>query len=195
MPKGYEVIRDNRRHQWEKDRARAPLATRARSGATEHDTGLDTRDLVFHAAYREIPAPAELAGTFGVPVGTVLLERTYRTCCADTATPIELVTSCLVRDMIAANPDLLDATKEPWPGGTQHQLSTVGIELDRIEEHVTARPPTPDEARELDLPPGTPVITLRKTSYDTAGRVVDVSRVTLPGHRSTLLFTTVLERW
>ncbi|POX44425.1 transcriptional regulator [Streptomyces sp. Ru71] len=195
MPKAYDVVRDNRRHQWEKDRARAPLAVRARTGAVEHDTGLDSRDLVFHASYREIPAPCDLASTFGVPVGTVLLERTYRTRCADTAEPVELVTSCLVRDRLAANPDLLDATKEPWPGGTQHQLATVGIELDRIEERVTARAPTEDEARELGLPPGTPVIALCKTSYGTDGRVVEVSRVTLPGHRSTLLFTTPLERW
>ncbi|GAB2863405.1 hypothetical protein GCM10027074_33320 [Streptomyces deserti] len=189
------VVRDNSRHQWEKDRARRPLEQRAGTGATEHDTGLDSEDLVFHAKYRETRAPKALADAFGVPEGTVLLERTYRTRRATETAALGLVTSHLVRDMIAGNPDLLDEAKEPWPGGTQHQLRTVGIEVDRVEERVTARPPTPREASELDLPPGAPVILLRKTAYDTDNRVVDICEVTLPGDRTELVFTTVLERW
>ncbi|MGW5651706.1 GntR family transcriptional regulator [Streptomyces humi] len=189
------AIRDNGRYQWEKDRARMPEATRAQTGATEHDTGLVLDDLVFFARYRELTAPSDLADAFGVPEGTVLLERTYRTRHAAETAPFSLVTSYLVRDLVAANPALLDETREPWPGGTQHQLHTVGIEVDRVEERCTARPPTPEEARELDLPAGTSVILLRKTSYDTRDRVVDVTAVTLPGDRTELLFTTRLERW
>ncbi|MDQ0991890.1 GntR family transcriptional regulator [Streptomyces sp. V3I7] len=189
------AVRDNARHQWEKDRARRPQAQLAGNGATEHDTGLQARDLVFHAEYREIGAPRDLAEAFGVPEGTALLARTYRTRCAAETAPFSLVTSYLVRDMVAANPALLDASNEPWPGGTQHQLHTVAIEVDRVEERFTARPPTPEEARELELPPGTSVILLRKTSYDIEDRVVDVADVTLPGDRTELLFTTPLERW
>ncbi|MFJ3306029.1 GntR family transcriptional regulator [Streptomyces sp. NPDC086549] len=189
------AVRDNGRHQWEKNRARAPEATRAETGVTEHDTGLRVDDLVFYARYREIEAPDELAAVFGVRVGTLLLERTYRTRYAAESAPFSLVTSYLVREMIAANPDLLDETKEPWPGGTQNQLHTLGIEVDRVEERLTARPPTPEEAKALDLPAGTSVILLRKTSYDIRDRVVDVTLVTLPGDRTELLFTTSLERW
>ncbi|MET8448887.1 GntR family transcriptional regulator [Streptomyces sp. NPDC005209] len=189
------TVRGNGRHQWEKNRARQHETVRARTGVTEHDTGLCRDDLVFSARYREVEASEELAGLFGVAVGTPLLERTYRTRCATETAPLNLVTSYLVRDMIAANPDLLDETKEPWPGGTQHQLSTVGIELDRIEERCTARPPTPEEAKALELSGGTSVILLRKTSYDIDGRVVDLSLVTLPGDRTELVFTTCLERW
>ncbi|MFE0509265.1 GntR family transcriptional regulator [Streptomyces sp. NPDC058964] len=189
------AVRDNGRHQWEKNRAREPEATRAETGATEHDTGLRLDDLVFYAKYRVIDAPDELAAPFGLPVGTPLLERTYRTRRTTESAPFNLVTSYLVRDMIAANPDLLDEAKEPWPGGTQNQLHTVDIEVDRVEERFTARPPTPEEARALDLPTGTSVILLRKTSYDIRGRVVDVTFVTLPGDRTELLFTTSLERW
>ncbi|OIJ89771.1 GntR family transcriptional regulator [Streptomyces colonosanans] len=189
------AVRDNQRHQWEKNRAREPLTRRAQTGATEHDTGLEVQDLVFHAKYREIKAPKDLADAFAVPEGAVLIERTYRTRYAAETAPFNLVTSYLVRDMVAANPDLLDDTKEPWPGGTQNQLHTVGIEIDRIEERFTARPPTPEEADELELPPGTSVILLRKMSYDVDGRVVDISDVTLPGDRTELLFTTPLERW
>ncbi|MEU9149131.1 GntR family transcriptional regulator [Streptomyces sp. NPDC048417] len=189
------AIRDNTRHQWEKDRARLPEATRAATGATEHETGLVLDDLVFFARYRQLIAPSDLADAFGVPEGTVLLERTYRTRYSAEPAPFSLVSSYLVRDMIAANPALLDETREPWPGGTQNQLHTVGIEVACVEERFTARPPTPEEARELDLPAGTSVILLRKTSYDIHDRIVDISFVTLPGDRTELLFTTHLERW
>lgn len=207
MPKPYDVIRDglrrprtptvrdNGRHQWEKNRARRPRPERAETGVTERDTGLDTGDLVFSATYRETRAPGELAELFGVPEGTALVERTYRTRCATETAPFGLVTSYLVRDMLAGNPDLLDDSKEPWPGGTQNQLFTVGIEVDHVEERVTARPPTPEEARLLELPPGTSVLLLRKTSYDIHDRAVDITDITLPGDRTELVFTTPLERW
>ncbi|WP_411152083.1 UTRA domain-containing protein [Streptomyces sp. A30] len=193
--KAYQVVRDNRRHQWEKKRVHASWAERAGTGATERDTGSERANLVFHAQYREIAAPPDLAEAFGVPPATPLVERTYRTRHACESTPVSLTTSYLVRCMIAANPALLDHTNEPWPGGTQHQLHTVGIEVGRIEERVTARAPTPEERCELELAAGTPVILLRKTSYDIDERVVDICRVTLPGDRTELVFTTPLERW
>lgn len=188
-------VRDNCRHQWEKNRARRPEPERAGTGVTEHDTGLVLQDLVFSARYREVGATKELAEAFGVPPGTALVQRAYRTRYAAETAPFSLVNSYLVREMVAGNPDLLDDSREPWPGGTQSQLRTVGIELGRVEERVTARPPTPEEARDLDLPAGTSVILLRKTSYDINDRVVDISYVTLPGDRTELLFTTRLERW
>jgi GntR family transcriptional regulator len=189
------AVRTNLRHQWEKDRARAPEEERAQTGVTEHDTGLEVDDLDFYAAYKEIEADAELAEVFAVPEGTVLVERTYRTRYTAEKAPFTLVSSYLVRDLVAANPALLDASNEPWPGGTQSQLHTVGIELDRIEEHVTARPPTPEEAQELDLSRGTSVLVLRKISYDIEDRVVEFSKVILPGDRTEMVFVTPLERW
>ncbi|OII67480.1 GntR family transcriptional regulator [Streptomyces sp. CC77] len=189
------VLRDNLRHQWEKDRVREPEEQRATTGATEHDTGLQLDDLVFHAEYREATADEDLAAAFGVAPGTPLVERRYRTRYAAETAPFGLVTSYLVREVVASNPDLLDAANEPWPGGTQSQLHTVGIELNRIEERVTARPPTPEEAEELELPTGTAVFVLRKISYDTEDRVVELSDVILPGDRTELRYTTPLERW
>lgn len=190
-----KVVRTNGRHQWEKGRARAPESERLKTGSTEHDTGLRVDDLVFHASYREGTADKDVAGVFGVPEGTAVVIRTYRTRCAVENSPFTLVTSYLIRALVEDNPDLRDETKEPWPGGTQSQLHTIGVELDRIEERVTARPPTPEEAHELELPPGTAVLVLRKTSYDTTGRVVEMSDVTFPGDRTELHFTTPLERW
>jgi GntR family transcriptional regulator len=189
------VLRTNVRHQWEKDRAREPEPQRRQTGATEHDTGLGVGDLIFYADYDLVEAGEELAEIFDVPVGTAMVERSYRTRYEAEDYPFSLVESYLVRDVVAENPDLLDAANEPWPGGTQSQLHTVGIELDRIEERVLARPPSAEEADELGLPPGTSLTVLGKTSYDTTGRVVEHSFVRLPGDRTQLTFVTPLERW
>ncbi|ADI09264.1 transcriptional regulator [Streptomyces bingchenggensis BCW-1] len=188
------VERNNDRHQWEKDRARQSRAERLKTGSTERDTGLEAADLVFRAEYREARADEDRAAVFGVPVGTRLLERIYRTNCREDF-PLALVRSYLVRDVVAANPDLLDDSNEPWPGGTQSQLYTLGIELDRVEEWITARPPTVEEAEELGLKKGVPVILLRKISIDINGRVVEFSDVTLSGDRTELVFATSLKRW
>ncbi|MGW3567237.1 GntR family transcriptional regulator [Streptomyces sp. NPDC000941] len=188
------VERNNDRHQWEKGRARRSRAERLKTGSTERDTGLEAADLVFRAEYREATADEDRAAVFGVPVGTRLLERIYRTNCREDF-PLALVRSYFVRDVVAANPELLDDSNEPWPGGTQSQLYTLGIELDRVEERITARPPTVAEAEELGLKKGVSVILLRKISIDVNGRVVEFSDVTLSGDRTELVFTTQLKRW
>ena len=189
------VVRTNQRHQWEKDRARLPESTRQGTGATEHDTGLTMSELVFSADFRKVEASDDLAAVLGVPAGTPLLERIYRTRYREEDAPFNLSHSYLVYDVVKANPDLLDASMEPWPGGTQNQLFTLGIELGRIDEHVTARPPTAEEAEELGLRAGVSVIVLRKVSFDIEGQAVEVSDVTLPGDRTEMVFTTTLDRW
>ncbi|MFI7272643.1 GntR family transcriptional regulator [Streptomyces sp. NPDC049879] len=190
------VLRTNERHQWEKSRAHESEEVRAGTGVTEHDTGLTVHDLVFSARYHESEAGEELAEQFAVPVGTIMVERVYRTRYAVESAPFNLTCSYLVRDMVAANPKLLDSANEPWPGGTHNQLHTVGIELDQIiEEIIAARPPTHQEAQELGMSPGMAVIHLRKTCIDTTGRVVELSDIILPGDRTRLKFVTPLERW
>ncbi|MEU1419518.1 GntR family transcriptional regulator [Kitasatospora sp. NPDC005751] len=189
------VVRDNARHQWEKDRARQPEVERLKTGATERDTGLTVNDLIFEANYKQVPASAELAEVFGIAEGAMLLERTYRTRYQEERTPLNRSQSYLVLDMISGNPDLLRDDQEPWPGGTQNQLWTVGIELDRVVETFQARPPTPEEAEELGLPAGVSVLILRKVGIDTTDRVVEVADVVLPGDRTELTFTTKLTRW
>ncbi|MGP4110431.1 UTRA domain-containing protein [Streptomyces sp. 4N509B] len=188
--------RSNERHQWEKDRARRPLRERLRTGAKERDNRLDPSDLDFTIGYRTTEADEELAADFGVPPGTPLLQRRYETRQRHERAAFEISHSWLVRDHIAANPALLDETNEPWPGGTPHQLWTVGIEVARIVERVTrVRPPSPEEARVLGMAPDAAVIVLRKTCEDAAGRVVEVAEVVLPGDRTELVFVTPLAPW
>lgn len=189
------VKRDNLRHQWEKSRAREAESERLKTGATEHDTGLTVNDLVFDAKYEQISANADLAAAFGVPEGTMLLERIYRTRYSEERAPFNVSRSYLLLDLISGNPDLLREDQEPWPGGTQNQLFTVGIELDRVVETFRARPPMPEETEELGLSAGVSVIVLRKTCIDTTDRVVEVADVVLPGDRTEMVYTTQLSRW
>ena len=183
------------RYQWEKDRARLADAERAETGATELDTGLSTADLDFTARYETIEATAELAERFGGPAGMSLLKRTYRTRARAEVAPLSLVTSYLPLDLVSPNPDLLRAENEPWPGGTQSQLYTVGVEVDRIKDELTARPPAADEADALALEPGVSVMVLWKTSIAIDQRVVEVSEVVLPGDRTQIEYSTQLKRW
>jgi hypothetical protein len=44
----------------------------------------------------------------------------------------------------------------------------------RSTDDITGRMPTPDEARELGLPPGVPVFRVLRTVYDTEGRPLEV---------------------
>jgi GntR family transcriptional regulator len=189
------LLRSPDRYQWEKDRALLPESERCRTGATEHDTGLVREDLDFDITYDATPAGAELAERFGVPEGTTLLHRRYLTRQAGEESTLSLVDSWLVYDMVAPNPDLLSAGKEPWPGGTQHQLSTLGIEVDRVTDEVITRFPEPGEAAALGIRREAPVLVLRKTSIDTGGRVVEVAEVVLPGDHTKLVSTTRLRPW
>jgi len=89
----------------------------------------------------------------------------------------------------------MDASNEPWPGGTQHQLSTVGIEIARIVDEVTAQMPTTVDRQRWDLEGGVPLLRNLRTSIDTAGRVVELSDATYPADRTLLRFTTPLQPW
>jgi GntR family transcriptional regulator len=189
------IRRRHDRYQWEKTRALQSADERLQTGGTEYDTGLDVDDLDFHAEYRVEDAGQELADAFEISPGTQMLHRIYRTTIRSERAAVSLVDSYLVYGIVAVNPDLLDSGKEPWPGGTHHQLRTIGIEIDRVIDEITARPPQSDEADLLGIGQGVSVLSLRKTSYDTTGRIVEVSNVILPGDRTVMEYEVRLERW
>lgn len=189
------VRRTTDRYQWEKSRALKPFEERSQTGSIEYDTGLTMDDLDFHTEYRPENATADLAHAFGVKPGTKLLHRIYRTLVHGEGVAVSLIDSYLVYEVAAANPDLLDAENEPWPGGTHHQLRTIGIEIDRIVDEITARPPQGNETELLGIGAGVAVLVLRKTSIDTNGHVVEISDVIMPGDRTIMTYQTQLDRW
>lgn len=182
------------RYRTEKQRALLGSEARASYGATEMDTGTETDDLRFHADYSDQPADQESATILGVRPGTLLLARTYRTR-DKTGRLVGRSQSLIPRDLIEGNPDLLSAENEPWPGGTFHQFRTVGIEIAHITDHITTRPPHPDEAADLAVPEGVAVFAVRKVSYATTGRAVEIATFVLPGNTTELVYEIELPKW
>lgn len=76
-----------------------------------------------------------------------------------------------------------------------HQLSTVGIEIMRIVDQVTARMPTSDEARAWGMPSGVPLLICRRISFDADGSIVEISDAEYPADRTELRFITPLKPW
>ena len=59
-------------------------------------------------------------------------------------------------------------------GGIYARLEENGHPLARFTEEVTARMPTPEERRQLELEPGVPVLTVLRTAYDADDVAVEV---------------------
>jgi GntR family transcriptional regulator len=84
--------------------------------------------------------------------------------------PIEMAVSYIPADL-AEGTRIVE--HDSGPGGIYARLEESGHTLDRFTEEVTARMPTADERRRLRLSPGTPVLTVLRTAYDTEGRAVE----------------------
>jgi len=85
--------------------------------------------------------------------------------------PVETAVSYIPADLARETPI---AELNPGPGGIYARLEEQGHTLARFTEDVTARMPTPEEAKLLSLRPGVPVFRLVRTAYDVGGRGVEV---------------------
>ncbi|MCE3556214.1 GntR family transcriptional regulator [Pseudonocardia sp. RS11V-5] len=85
--------------------------------------------------------------------------------------PIEVAVSYLPRSIADGTPI---AEANPGPGGIYARLEDAGHVLDHFTEEVTARMPTNDERRRLELPDGVPVLVVVRTAFDTEGTPVEV---------------------
>ncbi len=85
---------------------------------------------------------------------------------------------------------MVDAATGPaGPGGGFRVLTLQGLEPHRIAETVQARMPTPDEAEQLRLPAGEPVMVLRRTTFTADGRVAEFARGTHAASRFSWSYT------
>lgn len=114
------------------------------------------------------PAP-DVAGRLKLTDGDLVIERSRRY--SLDGRPVETAVSYIPADLATGT---RIADPNPGPGGIYARLEEAGHTLERFTEEVTARMPTPDEARALALPPGVPVFRLLRTAYDMSGRPVEV---------------------
>lgn len=162
-------------------------ADRAQDGALERMTGrsLGEGDASVAATYTRVQADASLPEW---PLGADLLRREYHTTDRATGQLLLWSVSWLPLRLIDSNPDLLDQDSEPWPGGTQSQLWTVGLEVMRTETVVTARLPSAREAAQWGMAIGDPLLVTRGRAIDQHGRYVAVGMATHPSDRAELEF-------
>lgn len=184
------------RYEWEKQRVRiADDAERGQTGNSEYDTGLSFDDFEFSVELEQVTASQDIANTMKLEPGAKLLQRRFRTILCESGLLTGSSISHVPYELFAQNPALLDPESEPWPGGTQHQLYTVGVEVAHIEDVVTARPATEHDVATLELVSGSAVLDIRKITTSTTGQVVEVADITVPAYNVRLRYTTHLTRW
>jgi len=113
--------------------------------------------------------PAEVAARLNVGEDTTTVIRSRRYLLD--GRPVETAVSYIPEDLAEGTPI---ADPNPGPGGIYARLEESGHTLERFTEEVSARMPTPDEARLLALSPGVPVFRLVRTAFDRDGRAVEV---------------------
>ncbi|MGD9987133.1 GntR family transcriptional regulator [Pseudonocardia sp.] len=101
--------------------------------------------------------------------GDAVLVRSRRYLADDR--PIEVAVSYLPAEIAEGTPI---AAVNTGPGGIYARLEDAGHTLDHFVEEVTARMPTADERRRLELADGVPVLVVVRTAFDTTGRPVEV---------------------
>jgi GntR family transcriptional regulator len=85
--------------------------------------------------------------------------------------PVEIATS-YVPASIAEGTSIAEV--DTGPGGIYARIEDAGHELAHFTEEVSARMPSPDERKVLEIGSGIPVMTLVRTAYDTKGVPVEV---------------------
>ncbi|HEX6432632.1 MAG TPA: GntR family transcriptional regulator, partial [Gemmatimonadales bacterium] len=94
-----------------------PEAERRVKGAIELTAGIPISDVISTHKYTVIRANDELAAEFSIEHGAELLRRAYEMTERDNGRRISWSISYIPKTLIESNPDLLDESKEPWPGG------------------------------------------------------------------------------
>lgn len=69
------------------------------------------------------------------------------------------------------------------PGGAYARLEDQGHTIGRFVEDVGARMPTAEERSQLQLPPGTPVLTVTRIAYREDGTPLECNDMILPADR------------
>ncbi|MEV5913413.1 GntR family transcriptional regulator [Streptomyces chartreusis] len=130
----------------------------------------------------QVTVPARIASALGLPKGTKALVRRFLVEADGEAT--ELVSSYFPAGLAdgteLGSPEVLAGSPR------EHLEARKKIRFDHATERVSARLPEGDEAELLDLPAGTPVLSVLVIGCDASGQALQVSDVLLPADRQEL---------
>ncbi|MGW5053149.1 GntR family transcriptional regulator [Actinokineospora sp. NPDC004072] len=122
-------------------------------------------------------APPEIAQRLRLPEGARVVMRSRRYLA--NGTPIETAVS-YIPESIAAGTAI--TSTDSGPGGIYARIEEQGHQLGRFTEEVSARMPTPEERRALQIGAGVPVLTLIRTAYDLDDLPVEVCETVKVSH-------------
>lgn len=140
-----------------------------------------------HAAwdYRTTHEVAEdaVADRLGIQPGdpVIVTRYLYR----QDGTPIQTATSWEPATLTSGTP--IELPEEGAAVGVVARFDLIGQRIDSVEEEITSRPPTTDEVRELELPPGTSVLVMKRT-YRVGDLPVETADIVMAGHRTVLSY-------
>jgi GntR family transcriptional regulator len=121
-----------------------------------------------------VEADAEVAEAFSIPEGRPVYERARTV--REEGTPTHTLTSYYLPEHVEGTP-LVDPSPGPaGPGGGFAVLTIQGLEPHHMAETFFARMPTPDEADQLQLPAGEPVMVLERRTYTNDHRIIEYAR-------------------
>jgi GntR family transcriptional regulator len=132
----------------------------------------------------EEAVPEEVASRLGVATGTPVWVRRRTTLI--NGRPNQLADSYYERSLADSVPELKE--EDTGPGGAFARLEEAGHHLARIREELTTRMPVGPEIVELQLPEGTPVVELIRTTYDADSRPVEVMVSVIAGDMATFCY-------
>ncbi|MEU5599450.1 GntR family transcriptional regulator [Streptomyces sp. NPDC020298] len=90
--------------------------------------------------------------------------------------PVLLATSYLPTSVVAGSAITEENT---GPGGTYARLAELGYKPVHFREEIRSRMPSKDEAAQLNISSGTPVILICRTAFADEGRPVEINEMTL----------------
>ncbi|WP_245679372.1 GntR family transcriptional regulator [Actinomadura hibisca] len=164
-------------------RAGAPPAGSPLATTFTRDQRISWREYRLDKQFSRTRAGPELATLFELPTGTELLRRRFVFYAR--GEPQQISVNYLPWEVVGDTP-VADPAREPWPGGTLAQLSFLGHPPTRVEEAVTARMPTPEEAETLRMGGGVPVFAVTRRMISGA-RIMEVCRdIVIPADRVVL---------
>ncbi|WP_439811974.1 GntR family transcriptional regulator [Streptomyces sp. P9-2] len=118
-----------------------------------------------------VVAPPEVAAAHGLPEAAEVYARARLVKEGDQ--PTHTLTSYYRPEHVEGT-RLVDPTPGPASrGGGFRVLHDAGYEIDHMKEQLFARAATPAEVKQLQLPPGEPVVELHRTIYTADGTVVE----------------------
>lgn len=189
------VRRDSSWKQEEKDLALEDLETRRKTGTAETAMGVSIHDTAHQSHFTTIEADSRLAELFELKNDLRVLQREYISTSKETGLRLSWSRSWLPVWRIEGDPKILDPNEEPWPGGTPHALSTVGIEVDSHVDVINLHPVSAEDQHIWGLEDGVGMFHTSGYIYDTTGSIIVVSESLDPGDRTEFVFRTKLERW